>query len=170
MILRATLILSLILAPLLGPVYAMENKTVYGYLEKVRIGEQNIKLTAKLDTGAKSASIYAINIQNIEKQGKTWLSFDVPLRGKKIHFEEPLVRHVAIKSRVEENNGSKSHNQRPVVLLPVQLGDKKIRIEVNLANRKNFLYPFLLGRDGIIQFAGIIDPAQKYTRHLEPSI
>ena len=86
----------------------------------------------------------------------------MPIKGKVLHFEEPLVRHVAIKSRAEEKRG-KAFTERPVVLMPITLGKQQHTIEVNLANRKNFLYPFLLGRDGIIQFSGIIDPALTFT-------
>jgi hypothetical protein len=47
-----------------------KKKTVYGYVEKAKLVDVNLFLPAKLDTGAKSASLSAIDIQEIEKNGK----------------------------------------------------------------------------------------------------
>ena len=159
---RSIILIIISLFGLCPALFAGQAKTVYGYLEKLQIGKEKIPLTAKLDTGAKSASIHAIHIKKYQKSNETWISFDVPIKGKLLHFEEPLVRHVAIKSRAEEKKG-KAFTERPVVLMPVTMGTQQHTIEVNLANRKNFLYPFLLGRDGIIRFSGIIDPARTFT-------
>ncbi len=60
------------------------------------------------------------------------------------------------------NAKKKSAMRRPVVMIPMKLGDKTAHVRVNLANRKNFIYPLLLGREAIIQFSGIIDPALKF--------
>jgi hypothetical protein len=46
------------------------NKSVYGYLEPVTLAPDEVTLTAKLDTGAETASISATDIQLYEKEGE----------------------------------------------------------------------------------------------------
>jgi hypothetical protein len=57
----------------------------------------------------------------------------------------------------------KAYIKRPVVSMPIQLGHETRTIRVNLANRKRFTYPLLLGREALVAFNGVIDPAQKFT-------
>ena len=54
-----------------------------------------------------------------------------------------------------------------MVLMNVQIGEKKRKIPVNLANRKRFIYPLLLGRDAIIDFDGLVDSNLKFTVGLQ---
>ena len=58
----------------------------------------------------------------------------------------------------------KDYISRPVVLMEIRLGDRQALVSVNLSNRENFLYTFLLGRDAIMQLGGIIDPTQRFTQ------
>ncbi len=144
----------------------VHSKIVYGYLEKAVLPEKQLTLKAKLDTGAKSASLYAKRIRQIDKQGKSYLKFVVPTKAGDIPFTCEHVGDVSIKARSGEIGGVRIKNpfmKRPVVNMPVQLGDETRTIRVNLANRKRFTYPLLLGREALVAFNGIVDPAQKFT-------
>ncbi len=59
--------------------------------------------------------------------------------------------------------GVKHYVKRPVVRMLIQLGEQQQSIRVNLTNRKRFLYPLLLGREALIAFNGVVDPALTYT-------
>lgn len=146
------------------PVSADTAKTTYGYIEKVTLVDQNLTLSAKLDTGARSSSLHAINIKKEKINGKTFLRFTVPYQGGKSTFLCKYYGKVSIKARAQEIE----HITRPVVWMKVKLGSKEQTIRVNLTNRANFLYPFLLGRQGIIAFNGIVDPSTKYQAHDKP--
>jgi hypothetical protein len=141
------------------------DKTMYGFVEKVILVDQQLQVSAKLDTGAKSASLSAVHIQRIEKDGKAYLQFIVPSKQGNIPFTCEYVGKVQIKPRVGENQSALSPEplRRPVVLLRVRLGDKEATIPVNLTNRKRFIYPLLLGRDAIQSFQGIVDPSITFT-------
>jgi len=145
--------------------YAEQPKLTYGYIEKVSIMPQGIQLPAKLDTGAKSASLYAINIKKVKQKGKTYLQFTVPTEQGNVSFKEPLVGHVKIKMRSgEKHSGLRSGVfKRPVVKMTIKLGERVETIRVNLADRTNFDYPLLLGRDAIVKFSGVIDPSRTYS-------
>lgn len=50
-------------------------KTVYGLNEYARINDPDIQLAAKLDTGAKTASLSARDIKRFKRDGETWVRF-----------------------------------------------------------------------------------------------
>jgi hypothetical protein len=128
-----------------------------GWVEMVRINPGKMLFVAKLDTGSKSASINAHNIEYFEKDGQPWVRFDVINRLKRsMTLELPQVRAVTIK----EHEGEK--NQRPVVMLGICMGKTYAETPVSLVDRTGFLYPLLVGRNYLGgQFA--IDPARKFT-------
>ena len=53
--------------------------------------------------------------------------------------------------------------ERPVVRLTIQLGDFCQVTEVNLANRQNFLYPLLLGRQFLKEAGVTVDVNRTFT-------
>lgn len=139
---------------------------IYGYVEKVTLVDKNLTLSAKLDTGAKTASLNAIKLTEFKKNGMDYLRFTVPTKQGDVVLEAEYIGKVRIKVRANEARlGSldSSSIKRPVVLLNMKLGDKVRAIQVNLTNRKRFNYPLLLGRDAIIEFNGAIDPALTFT-------
>ncbi len=152
----------------MGPVMAKSDSITFGYIEKATLVDQDLTISAKLDTGAKSASLNASHIREIVKNGKPHLSFIVPSRQGDKFFECEYIGKVNIKNRTDESHSYKllrKSVRRPVVLMNVKLGHKIRKIRVNLTNRKHFIYPMLLGREAILAFDGIIDPKKKYTQN-----
>ena len=163
---RSILALFLFMSLLTGPIMAKSEVQIYGYVEKATLVDKNLTLSAKLDTGAKSASLNAVNITEIDVKGVPYLRFTVPTKNGDHIFECEYIGKVKIKVRASEANPGLLKStpiKRPVVLLNVKLGDKVRAIQVNLTNRKRFLYPLLLGRDAIIDFDGAVDPALTFT-------
>lgn len=143
-----------------------DDKMLLGVVERVVFMPENITLSAKLDTGAKSSSLNATDIQITEENHQQWVSFLVTSKKGQFHFKKPLEGYVKIKVRhAEKTMGDLSDDfvSRPVVLMEIRLGERQQLIEVNLENRNNFIYPFLLGRDAITQLGGVVDPSQRYT-------
>ncbi|ETO94497.1 ATP-dependent zinc protease family protein [Legionella oakridgensis] len=156
---------------LIGHVMASNEKTIYGYIEKATLVSENLTLSAKLDTGAKSASLNATHISKIEIDGKPYLRFIVPSKEGDIIFKCEYAGDVNIKARVGERHAEPLLRQaikRPVVLMKIKIANKERLIRVNLTNRKHFTYPLLLGREAIIAFDGIIDPSLTYTIKTKP--
>jgi len=155
---------------LAGNAMANNEKIIFGYIEKATLVDKDLMLSAKLDTGAKSASLNATNISEIEINGKPYLQFTVPSKEGDIQFKCEYVGEVNIKVRAGEaqvNPLIRKSIQRPVVLMRIKLAGKEQVIRVNLTNRKRFIYPLLLGREAIIAFKGLIDPSLKYTFRIE---
>lgn len=132
---------------------------VYGWLEKIRVGDSEELIVAKLDTGADTSSVHAENQQVFEKEGKKWVKFvltDPSQPGsKRYNVEAPLIRTVAIKKAGAEPQ------RRNVVRLQLQIGDRKIKSEVNLTDRSNMTCPALIGRK-TLQDLGWVDSSRTY--------
>lgn len=143
---------------------AVNPKHVYGRIEYVNINGNHQLIKAKLDTGAKLSSLSATNITPYEKNGTTWLAFNVYHKRKNIdiHLDRPLIKYARIKQRHDED-GNNKYSERPVVSLTVCLRHRAYDIEVNLVDRANFIYPMLLGANAIEKFEGLVDPGATFT-------
>lgn len=132
---------------------------VYGWREMVKIGDLELKLPAKLDTGALTSSIHAEEKELFERDGKKWVRFIVTDPGEKNsprnRIEAPLVRIAHIKEP-----GGKSE-AREVVRLNFTIGERKLRADFTLNNRSNMLSPVLIGRTTIKEI-GWVDPSRAY--------
>ncbi len=167
---RGSVLLFLFWSLFAGNAMAINEKTIYGYIEKATLVEKKLTLSAKLDTGAKSASLNATHIKEIDVDGKPYLSFTVPSKGGDVQFKCQYLGDINIKVRAGEARVDpllKKSIQRPVVLMKISLAGKERVIRVNLTNRKRFIYPLLLGREAIIAFDGFVDPSLKYTFKIE---
>ncbi|MGO8761078.1 MAG: RimK/LysX family protein [Desulfobaccales bacterium] len=61
---------------------AAVGKTVMGWIKKVRIYPDNFVVHAKLDSGAEYSSLDADHMQIFERDGKTWVRFDLEERAR----------------------------------------------------------------------------------------
>lgn len=151
------------LLALSGAVLADEPK-LYGRYEWVGLPELDRTLKAKMDTGAFTSSLSAKDIQRFERDGEQWVRFRLATKdGDDAVFEHKLARLSKIKNRVEdeEDDAQPSLSERPVILLSVCLGGDQQLIEVNLTDRSNFTYPFLMGAKGLRKFHVAVDPSER---------
>ncbi len=132
---------------------------IFGWREFILIQGVQEKLKAKLDTGALTCSIHAEEKELFERDGKKWVRFIVtdPSLEKpaRTRIEAPLVRIARIKEPGAESE------TREVVRLSFQIGDRKLRGEFTLNNRRNMLAPVLIGRS-IIKDLGWVDPSRTH--------
>lgn len=149
--LRAAAISTLVLA-LAGSAVAAE-PDIFGWAEPVVLVETGFELEAKLDTGADTSSLDAIDIRRFRRKGKSWVRFTVEGHGRddEVRLERPLLRRV----RIKRHDGDSQ--LRSVVSLTVCLGDHQRKVEFSLIDRSEFDYPVLLGRSALAGIA-IVDP------------
>ncbi|WP_111637469.1 ATP-dependent zinc protease family protein [Marinomonas shanghaiensis] len=104
-------------------------------------------IKARVDSGAKTSSMHAINIVRFTREDEHWVRFDVhPLQKNRkvtVHCEAPLIDQRVIKS----SSGDKE--KRPVIRVPLSLGGKTWEAEVTLTNRDSMGYRMLLGREAM---------------------
>jgi len=121
------------------------------------LGMKAIK--ARVDSGAKTSSIHAFNIQTFQREGIGWVSFEVhPLQGDRktvLRCEAPIVDQRDIKS------SSGISEKRYVIRQPLSMGGEIWDVELTLANRDSMGYRMLLGREAMIGRI-LVDPASSY--------
>lgn len=132
---------------------------IIGEVERVLINPNGISVKARIDTGAASSSIHAKNIQLVERDGEKIIRFSIinPSNNKLTEFERKLHRKVLIKQK------SGKPERRYVVKLWLSLGNIKELVDVTLANRSDFDYKLLVGRNFLTDIA-IVDVSRQYTQ------
>tara|TARA_B100000809_G_scaffold252838_2_gene288034 strand:- start:16032 stop:17399 length:1368 start_codon:yes stop_codon:yes gene_type:complete len=115
-------------------------------------------IKARIDSGAKTSSIHAINITSFKKGGEKWVRYDVfPLQSNpsiSIHCESKVVANRYVKSSTGISE------KRYVILTDLVLGKDTWEIEVTLANRDSMGFRMLLGREAMVDKL-IIDPSKE---------
>jgi len=101
----------------------------------------NVVLDAKLDSGARTSSLHAMNLKTFRRDGKDWVAFDVNgSDGRSVRIERPIVRIARIKSALGADQG------RPTVTMGICIGSVYRITEVNLVDRSSLTTPLLIGR------------------------
>lgn len=128
-----------------------------GQIEYVDIMPIGFRQKARIDTGAETTSIDALDIVEFERDGRSWVQFSVKDRntGESVMLKAPVERTVLIKQHGVENV------RRQVVTLTLAIGEMKDEIEVTLADRENFEYPILVGRN-FLQGRALVDVSRKF--------
>lgn len=120
---------------------AKAQQVIVGYLEQVTIGNKGFKIMAKIDTGADSSSINAVNPRYRMEGGQEWVRFTVRNKmGDEIIIDKPVVKKVRIKTK------KRGWQKRSVIELDICLGPVLKTTHVNLTDRSHFKYQVLIGR------------------------
>lgn len=145
------------------PVQQQAGKTILGEVEWVWIDAAGSNYKARVDTGATTSSLNATDIQEFERDGKSWVRFNLAhtQNGDKdvepvSSIEAPVVRWVKI--RQASADGAE---RRPVVELRVRLGNLHEKAQFTLADRSQMEFPALLGREFFKDIA-VVDVSQSY--------
>ena len=131
---------------------------IIGEAEKVTIKSKDLRLKARIDTGAQTSSLGAVDQQPFERDGKKWLQFSVqdPNSGKLVEFKRPVVRIAEIK-----RHGAKAQ-ERYVVELKISLGNIEMEREFTLADRSRYTFPMLIGRN-VLSGKYLVDVNRKFS-------
>lgn len=124
-------------------------KTRVGWVEHIRIDDVGLAVKAKMDTGAKTSSIDAEIIDIVKMKEtkddrpgeKVVFSMMGEDASEKKTFEREIVRYVRIKKK------GGGYIRRPVIEMTFCIAGERLTEEVNIANRENFIYPVLIGRN-----------------------
>lgn len=134
-----------------------QEREVLGWVEYVEFEQPRVRLKAKLDTGATTSSLNAMNLRRFRRGGKSWVRFDVldpDRRGQHITFEAPVVRM----ARIRRHDGQ--FQERPVVYLDMCLGHIHQRRQFTLIDRSDFNYQVLVGRNFLRGYI-VVDSAER---------
>lgn len=146
-----------------------------GFVEWLVMNDTSVRLKARLDTGAKTSSLHAVNVEGFKKGEEEWVKFQLPLgdhedqpsEGKIEHedvileFELPVHRTVLIKRK------SAPSQRRYVVKMDFCIAGTNHETQFSLTDRGNFKYPVLLGRRFMRDDNILIDSADSFIAERE---
>lgn len=135
-----------------------ETRTIHGWVERIEIVPEGISLKAKLDTGATTSSLNALNKKLFRRDGRKWIAFDIidPEDEKNtIRLERPIIRHV----RIIRHDGSSQ--RRPVVSIGLCIGPHYRDEEMSLIDRTQLTYQVLVGRNHMRSII-LVDSAETF--------
>ncbi len=134
-----------------------ESIRVFGWVEWCVISDEKLTMKARLDTGAKTSSLHAEDIELFERDGAKWVKFTtVSNEEKRVMIESPLKRIARIRKA-----GSDKLDERYVVDLDFAIDGVQRRGEFTLSERDHMNYPVLVGRNLIGEF-GLIDARRSF--------
>lgn len=119
---------------------------VIGWREWVGLPELGIKtIKTKVDTGARSSSLYAFGLEEFDRDGDKWVRFKIhPVqrtRTKCVETEAKILEYRSVRS------SSGKAAMRPVIVTIISLFNFTWPVELTLANRDEMGFRMLLGRE-----------------------
>lgn len=138
-ILKAALLsLIFLIGPGVTQVEAKE-KISLGGVENVALLPWGVIMPARIDTGASTSSLDARNI--VIKGNEVEFNLPPQYGGRKIRL--PLQKMKTIRS-------AEAKDRRPVVIVELCIGSKRVRTRMNLNDRSKVKYPVLIGRNTLM--------------------
>jgi hypothetical protein len=138
---------------------ADKDSKIIGWREWVTLPDLGLgAVKAKIDTGAKTSSLHAFDVELEERGTKTYVRFKVhPLQ-----CDASVVvacRALLVDRRPVTDSGG-HRQERYVIRTTLVLAGVKKRIELTLSNRESMKYRMLIGRAALKHL--YIDPSQSY--------
>ncbi|MDM7860698.1 ATP-dependent zinc protease [Alteromonas sp. ASW11-36] len=138
----------------------MTNKHLVGALELCNLPELAIEnLNIRVDTGAATSSLHVDNIEEFERDGENWVSFDIH---PNIHDVDQIVRREAkVKAVKQIKSSTATRERRYVIKTDIVLAEMRWPIQLTLTDRSEMTYLMLLGREAMSGRL-IVDPELEY--------
>lgn len=136
------------------------SSTVAGWREWVSLPDAGVPwIKAKLDTGARSSSLHAFDIEDFERDGVPWVRFSVHPWQRSA--EESHLCELPLHDRRLVRSSSGHSQERDVVLMEVSLLGRSVTAEVTLSRRDEMGFRLLIGREALRQ-GFLVDPGRSY--------
>lgn len=119
------------------------------------LSSSRLRIKAKVDTGANTSSLHAVDIEPFDRDGITFLSFAIPLNGVSKQVEAPLYKTGVVKTP----EGVKQ--ERFFIEAEICLGLTQMPILLSLNDRSTMIYPVLLGRT-FLKERYLVDVSRKF--------
>jgi len=118
---------------------------IIGWREWISFPDLEIRqVKAKIDTGARSSALHAVNIQRFRRRGREMVGFDVHPHQRDAGTTVAVEAELVDERRVRSSTG---HVElRPVVLIAVKIRGRQWVTEFTLTSRYEMGFRVLLGR------------------------
>jgi hypothetical protein len=116
-------------------------------------------IKAKLDTGARTSSLHAFDLEEVRRDDDAFVRFGIhPWQDT---GEDAVVVEFPIHDRRLVRSSSGHGEERIVVLMEIVLQDRSVTAEVTLTNRDEMGFRMLIGREALRQ-GFVVDSARSF--------
>lgn len=134
---------------------------VLGWREWIGLPELGVPfIKAKVDTGARTSSLHALNPHEFEQDGKKYVRFVLPHYRGDGHGRMECVAPLIERREIRSSNGNAE--ERFVIATHIAVGHHRLKVEVSLANRSIMGFPMLLGRTAMKAGRFLVLPSKSY--------
>ena len=148
--------------------HRQDGRLVVGWREWLGLPELGVPaIRAKVDTGARSSALHVDTLETFLRDGREWVRFSLRPGGP----EDPAVggceAEVVDRRRVTDSGGHST--DRIFIRTRLALAGLLLPVEINLCDRRNMLFPMLLGRTAM---AGrvLVDPDRSFVLGEPPGL
>lgn len=119
-----------------------KEKMIVGRVERVQIDGTEMRVKARIDSGAQTSSIHAENVVEKMIEGEKYVQFESLDDQEKRHvFLKKVIASTVVRSSTGEANS------RYVIRMTITMAGREHEINVNLNDRTGLVYRFLVGRN-----------------------
>ena len=131
-----------------------------GWREWVALPELGVEwIKAKVDTGARSSSLHAFDMEFFELDADPWIRFQIHPWQESSLDPQPVEAPILEMRLVRSSSGEAT--ERPTIATSVSLRGQVIPIELTLTRRDEMGFRMLLGREAL-RGRLLVDPGQSY--------
>ncbi|NPD04403.1 hypothetical protein HN031_06840 [Nocardioides sp. zg-1308] len=124
------------------------DRVVVGWREWVGLPQADLPwVKAKIDTGARSSSIHAFDLEAFEADGREWVRFSIHPWQRSDEDRTELTVPVLDRREVRSSNGQVE--QRYAVAMDVVLAGRPLTTVMTLSNRDEMGFRMLIGREAL---------------------
>ena len=136
-------------------------RRLVGWREWVALPDLGIeRLPAKVDTGARTSALHAVDITAELREDGEWVRFVVPeevtpARARRVH-------HARVCDVREVKSSIGDAERRFVILTTVQMAERHFHVQVTLTNRSEMEFPMLIGRNALRAGRLLVHPSRSF--------
>lgn len=133
---------------------------IIGWREHVGLPDLGVqRLRAKIDTGARTSALHAVDLEPLEHNGELWVSF--AMRPRDVQYQTKRLA-APVHDRRAVKNTSGIPEDRWIIRTTLLLGRRRWHIQLSLANRENMGFDLILGRTAIRGRRVLVNPGRSF--------
>lgn len=131
---------------------ASKQADILGPVEEIQINSIDYATPSRVDTGAKSSSLHAQELSRYTRNGEDYIRFQTVDENGNEYEMNRKIHHL-----IKVTNTSGVPEKRYVIREQVELKGRTFWVNINLKDRSNMKYKFLMGRDLIKKGNFLVD-------------
>lgn len=136
------------------------SSTLTGWREWVSLDAIGVPwIKAKIDTGAQTSALHATDISEFQRDGVPWVRFVA--HPWQLSDSDAVVVELPVHDRRAVRSSSGHVQERPVVLVDVELVGRTIAAEFTLTDRDEMSFRVLIGREAL-RHGFVVDPSASF--------